>query len=324
MEVIISLVIAPMLALLLFQSIGSMSKTYQKIFSVSSVQRRFTLLQQQFERDFSGIIAPEINLEDERDPDQKEISDEDQKEDKKKKAEVKTDADKEKKTRTYRVPHVFFSKNDNKGNCIQLTCLTTNPVGMYGQQTPRLVRVVYSFEPDPEHEGLFLLARQQSDILDFKEFSKQGPKAIRKFTISDGIETFKVSYLIPKKEDKESKILTEEEKKRIEEDKKKRKKKVKEFITVTDWPYFEDDIEEKKSERPSYPAFIKIELTLIDDQKRPSDFILWYASLYDSESIFVDKAATLPSMSDLYHRRFMEQRQKDMHTMQHAMRNSHG
>ena len=64
LEVIISVMVGSMLALLLFQSIGSMSKTYQKIVSVSSVQRRFTLVQQQFERDLSGVIAPKISLED--------------------------------------------------------------------------------------------------------------------------------------------------------------------------------------------------------------------------------------------------------------------
>lgn len=323
MEVLLSLVIAPMMALLLFQSIGSMSKTYQKLFSVSRVQRRFTLVQQQFERDLSGVIAPKMSLEDERKPDEKEKNDLEKERDEDKKAEVKTEKDNQKE-KVYRVPHVFFSKNDTKGNCVQLTCLTTNPVAVYGQQIPRLVRIVYSLDPDPEHEGLFLLARQQSDILDFKEFLKEDGKTIRKFTISDGIEKLKVSFLVPKKPDKESGLLTEEDKKLSDKEKKKKIKAVREFKTLADWPYIEDEKEEQKSERPSFPTFIKVEITLIDEQKQSSDFLVWYAPLYDSQPLFVDEAATLPSMSDLYHRRFLEQRQRDMQGMQHGMRKHYG
>ncbi|MFT6765455.1 MAG: prepilin-type N-terminal cleavage/methylation domain-containing protein [Alteromonas naphthalenivorans] len=324
-EVLFSLTIGSILALLLFQSIGSMSKTYQKIFSVSSVQRRFTLVQQQFARDFSGIVAPKISLDDERGSDEKKGFDFDQKKDDKKKAEVKTDKDKKQnKSKTYRIPHVFFSKNDSKGNCSQLTCLTTNPVSVYGQSTQRLVRVVYSLEPDPEHEGLFLLARQQSDILDFKEFSKQGVKAIRKFTISDSIEKLKISFLVPKKSDKESKPLTEDDKKLSEKEKKKKFKVERHLQALNDWPYFEDEKEEKKKKRPSVPTFIKVEATFVDEQKRPSDFLLWYAPLYDAQSVVVEDAATLPSMSEMYHRQFMEHRQKDMQSMRYGMREQHG
>lgn len=324
MELLLSLVITPVLALLLFQSIGSMGKTYEKIFSVSSVQRRFTLVQQQFDRDFSGIIAPEISLEDERDPNKKDYDDLDEKKDEPKKAEVKTDKDKQTEKKTYRVPHVFFSKNDSNGNCVQLTCLTTNPVTVYGQQTPRLVRVVYSLEPDPEHEGLFLLARQQSDILDFKEFSKQNTNVIRKFTISDGIEKLKISFLIPKKPDKDSKSKAKEDKKLPDKEKKKKLKAVRELQPLEDWPYFKDDKEEEKSKRPSFPAFIKVEIAFVDEQKRPSDFLVWYAPLYDIQPLFVDEAATLPSMSDTYHQRFMERRARNMQGMQHGMRKHHG
>lgn len=319
LEVLFAMIIGSMLSFILFQSIGSMSKTYQKIFSVSSVQRRFTLVQQQFERDFSGITAPRISLEDERDPEKREKDESENEKKEDKKAEVKTGEEKTKQ-KIYRVPHVFFSKNDDKGNCVQLTCLTTNPVSMYGQQTPRLVRVVYRLEPDPEHKGLFLLARQQSDNLDFKVFEDSSKDKIRKFTISDNIEKLKISFLISKEPEKESELPTEEEKKLAEKEKKKDKKQEREFKTVTDWPYFEDEKEEEKSKRPSYPTFIKVEITLIDEQKRSSDFLLWYAPLYDIGPKLVDKSATLPSMSELYHRRFMEQRQQDMYSMQHAMR----
>ena len=251
--------------------------------------------------------------------------DSDKKKDDGKKAEVKTGKDqKEKQQKSYRIPHVFFSKNDDKGNCVQLTCITTNPVSMYGQTTPRLVRVAYNLVPDPEHEGLFLLSRQQSEILDFKEFTKEGAKKIRKFTITDGIEALKVSFLIPKKPDKESQALTQEDKKLSEKEKKKKSKVARKFETITSWPYIEDEKEEKKKQRPSFPTFIKIEMTLIDQQKRPSEFVLWYAPLYDAQPLFVEDAATLPSMSDMYQRKFMEQRNRDMITMQHSSRGRNG
>jgi prepilin-type N-terminal cleavage/methylation domain-containing protein len=323
MEVLFSLMIGSILAFLLFQSIGSMSKTYQKIFSVSSVQRRFTLIQQQFDRDFSGIVAPKISLDDERSPDKK--KDSDNKEAGPKKAVVKTDKDNQQhESKSYRVPHVFFSKNDDKGNCIQLTCLTTNPVSVYGQSTPRLVRVAYNLEPDPEHEGLFLLSRQQSDILDFKEFSEKGGKGIRKFTISDGVEKLKISFLVPKKADKESQPLTEEDKKLSDKEKKKKFKVERELKAITDWPYFKDEKEEKEKNRPSFPTFIKVEISLIDEQKRPSDFLIWYAPIYDMKPIFVEDSATLPSMSDMYHKKFVEHRQRKMQSMQNALRKQHG
>lgn len=314
-EVLLSLAIGSILALLLFQSMGSLSKTYQKIYAVSSVQRRLTLLQQQFERDFSGIVAPKISLEDEREPDKKE---EERKQSKEKKAQVKSEG-KESKEKTYRVPHVFFSQNDGKGNCVKLTCLTTNPVMVYGDQPPRLVRVVYSLEPDPEHEGLFLLARQQSDNLDFKAFSKQGSESIKKFTISDGIASYKVSYLVPQVEENNT-----DKKPESKEDKKKEDKKKREFKTLTDWPYIEDKKEEEKSKRPSFPTFIKVEITLVDEQKRSSDFLIWYAPLYDSQRIIIEKSETLASMSDIYHQRFMERKMRNQQGMQHAMRKHYG
>ncbi len=321
LEVLFAMIIGSMLSFILFQSIGSMSKTYQKIYSVSSVQRRFTLVQQQFERDFSGVTAPKISLQDERDPNKKEKSGDDKKEEKK--AEVKSGKEKPKE-KIYRVPHVFFSKNDTNGNCVELTCLTTNPITMYGQQTPRLVRVVYRLEPDPEHKGLWLLARQQSDNLDFEAFSEKAKDVVRKFTISDGIEKLKISFLISQKPEKESKSLTEENKKLAKKEKKKNVKEKREFKEVKDWPYFENEEEEKKSKRPSYPTLIKVEMTFIDEQKRPSSFVVWYAPLYDLEPTFVDKSATLPSMSEMYHQRFTEQQQRNMQGMQYSMRKRNG
>jgi type II secretory pathway pseudopilin PulG len=312
LEIILSLAIGSILSVILLQSVGSMGKTFQKVVAVSSLERRFTLIQQQFERDFSGAMSPEIALEDEQrrktedEAEQKTESEDKEKDDKK--PEAKTNTKKEKPQKK-KIPHAFFSKNSEAGNCTQLTCVTTNPIAIYGEAIPRLVRVVYSLDADPEHEGLFLLARQQSDILDFKDFSPDAAKPIRKYTIADGIQSWKVDYLVPKPpEDDTSTTREEAEKKKKEEEKKKDKR---ELIPLSEWKHFETPEEEKKSKRPPYPPFIHVTLSLIDEQQRPSTFELWYAPLYDGDKLYlVEGISTLPDTSSGYHDRFMEHKSR--------------
>lgn len=312
LEVMLALAIGAILSVILIESIASMGRSFKKISAVSSLERRFTLIQQQFDRDFSGVIAPSITLEEEQlrvteddgsgpdDKEKKEIED-------KATPKAKTDSKKE-KPKKKRIPYAFFSKNSEGGNCTQLTCITTNPVAVYGEAMPRLARVVYSLDPDPEHEGLFLLSRQQSDILDFKNFSSNTSKPIRKYTISDGIQSLKIDYLAPKPPEKiNDQAMTREE---AEENRKKRKEQAKkkpkrELIPLSEWKYFETDEEEEKSKRPPIPVFIHVTLTLIDEQKRPSAFELWYAPLYDGGNPYViEDLFTLSGVSEQYYDKF--------------------
>ena len=144
---------------------------------------------------------PEITLETEQQRDDSEGQEDI------KPQEAKTDTQKE-EPKEVRLPQAFFSKNDGAGNCVQFTCITTNPVAVYNQPTQRMVRVVYTLEPNVHDAQTFVLLRQQSDQLDFKKFTQEGSGAVRKYMVADGIKSLKIDFMIPKPQEEKKETDT--------------------------------------------------------------------------------------------------------------------
>lgn len=314
LEVVLSLAISSILALVLLQSTSQMNKIYQKVAAVSAIDRSLTLIQQQFDRDFSGIFMPEITLETEQPREDGADTTE------KKAQEAKTDTQKE-EPKEVRLPHAFFSKNDGVGNCVQLTCITTNPVAVYNQVSPRMVRVVYTLEPDIHNPETFVLLRQQSDQLDFKKFTQEGSGAVRKYMVADGIQSCKIDFMIPKpkEEKKETDTGTDQsDDKKDEKDEKEKKEVKREFVPIQEWQELKEE-DRKKEKLPLLPAFIHVILTLVDQQKRSTAFELWYAPLYDAQPCMVEDINTLPSKQELYHRRFAEHKAREQYELHDSM-----
>ena len=223
LEVVLSLAISSILVVVLLQSTSQMNKIYQKIVAISGVDRSLTLIQQQFDRDFSGIFMPEITLETEQQRDDSEGQEDI------KPQEAKTDTQKE-EPKEVRLPQAFFSKNDGAGNCVQFTCITTNPVAVYNQPTQRMVRVVYTLEPNVHDAQTFVLLRQQSDQLDFKKFTQEGSGAVRKYMVADGIKSLKIDFMIPKPQEEKKETDTTADKTDGTKDEKEKKEAKREFV----------------------------------------------------------------------------------------------
>jgi prepilin-type N-terminal cleavage/methylation domain-containing protein len=296
LEMLLAMAVSSILMVLWLQTTGQMSGMFQRVSAVSEIDRNLVTMIQQFERDFIGVFSPQITLKTEV-----KRSEVEEKEEQKVKTTTKKDTQKIKKETTT-LPFAFFSKNDGKGNCIELTCITSNPLVSYQQTIPYLARIVYRLMPDPEQSEAFLLARQQSEKLDYKFFSKESENPVRSYTVATGIKSLKIEFLIPKVEKDEDK--KEKDTKDSKEDKKR------EFITLQEWKELEED-EEKKEKRPLIPSFIHITMTLIDLQKRTTMFELWFAPLYDAQSVTVSDITTLPSTHEIYHRKFAEHKARE-------------
>ena len=315
-EVMFGILISSMIALILFQSLSQTNEVLSRVASVSGMERRVALMQQQFETDFSGMFPPNITEKDDDDEVNKDGSPSKMSEDGgvagKKKEEKKPDASEENNFKT------FTFESDERGFVKILSFVTTNPLSVYMQPSPRAVRVAYRVVADPENQGKLLLLRQESEELSLKKFEaatrketiKSGQKPIRNYEIARDIENIKFEFFVEKIEKPDSakastdratggptdkdrsplaKASQDEEKPRL-------------FMLIDEWKKLSDD-EKKKYETPEIPAFCSLKIFMNDDRKRIHTFEFLFCTCAGYQPLLVKGATSLPSAHEAQQRK---------------------
>lgn len=266
LEVTIGILLASLLAVSLFQSVGSTTQTVQLADEVMDLDLRTAIFHHQFQKDTVGIFVPEkpglsAGLS---------AGAPAQEEGPKPKQEVQEKKPSQPPKKIEFPKKLFYSTNKNN-QLEQFTFITTNPVQVYSkvkntQVSPRMVRIVYSLEPDPDHKGSFILYRQESDTLELDALKS---KTIRSYELLGNIKSFALEFSYPvKKEPKKDdpkaapSVATPIQ--------------IEKIVKQPDWPYATaKEAQEKKA--PPYPQLITVKLTLWDDTfKDARSFIFSY------------------------------------------------
>ena len=310
-EVTFGLLISSMIALILFESLSQTNGILSRVVSVSSIERRVALMQQQFETDFSGMFPPRIIEKD----DDEEAGDQGKDEKKEKPSPPKKEDKKEKEQEN--AFKTFSFESDERGFVKILSFVTTNPLSVYQQPSPRAVRVAYRVIADPENQGKLLLIRQESEELSLKKFEaatkketiKSGQEPIRSYEIARDIENIKFEFFVEKIEKKEPESsanapdapqggkepVSKNTKKEDSKDKGEEKPRV--FMLIDDWKKLSDD-EKKKYETPEIPAFCSFKIFMNDERKHIHTFEFLFSTCAGYVPVVVKGVTSLPSAQE--------------------------
>ena len=300
LEVVFALLISSMIAIILFESLSQTNVILSRVVSVSSLERRVALMQQQFETDFSGMFPPHITEKDEDDE-----TAPDKKAEKKEAPKVEKKQDKEQEVGF----KTFTFESDERGFVSILSFVTTNPLCVYQQPSPRAVRVAYRVIADPENQGKLLLIRQESEELSLKKFEaatkketiKPGQKPIRGYEIARDIENIKFEFFVEKIESSSAKApystkaSTGGPADKKSEDKGEDRPRV--FMLIDEWKKLSDD-EKKKYETPEIPAFCSLKIFMNDERKRVHIFEFLFSTCAGYVPVLIKGATSLPSAQE--------------------------
>ena len=185
LEVLISTVIAGILATALLTSIMQISDVQTSVNSMTSINGRFAIFQQQLERDLMGAFVPtQYDL-------------------------LQTKTGKQEKIQPVKNIFVGESKGDG-GRFDMLTFITSSPLEIFFgikdvKLKPRVARVVYRLIPDSREKRSYVLWRQEgTSNLHFDTYKLDAHGEMRSFAMIDGIQELSVRFIeIVEKEEKE-------------------------------------------------------------------------------------------------------------------------
>jgi hypothetical protein len=139
------------------------------------------------------------------------------------------------------------------------TFITSNPLIVYDEITPRCVRVVYALTRQKAEASLWQLARFESPHLDLKKFQENRSKGtVRGYPLLDNIRMLSMECIALKREEKDAKKELERKQQKAE------KPKRKEFERFEVW----DDQKQLKENKNMMPDFIELKGTLVDARKK--------------------------------------------------------
>jgi type II secretory pathway pseudopilin PulG len=286
-ELLVSLIIAALLSIGMMSSLTMVFKTNEVMDSLMDISGGSLRLQQQLERDLSGVFIPTSLLATATDmqttstlttkPGQQPASP----------APKKEPAEQKNK-------QLFFATKKDK-NTEVLTFITTNPLASFwsdsaGQAQSRVVRVVYRLEPDKDNPPLFRLMRQEGMDLDFKNYAPGAKKTIRALEVMSGVKTFELKFMVEDEPEKKDKAVSDatplgklapgtakpagdgEPKKTIM------------YKTLDEWLGEEKKDEKSDKKAPKIPRFVLLKVTLMDKQKKQEqDFDFIFSCACDGE-----------------------------------------
>ncbi len=243
-EVLVALAISSMLSLILFTTSSQISSGVASTFARIVRNDRFMLFYRQWDRDLAGAFIPLIAKT---------------KEEEKKTEEKKTPAGEEKKEEAPTKPgqqkleplEKSFVLQSAEKNLKLFTFITTNPLPTFGATKPRMVRVVYTLEPEPRRKDAYRLLRQELENIDPAEIEKKSTKS---FAIIDGVKELTLELVaIVREKAQEAKPTTAEGAQKEKEGEVQEKE-----ITVKEWPAKE------LAEKTLLPSYVIARLVLWD------------------------------------------------------------
>jgi hypothetical protein len=285
LEILLAMAIFSFLGTLLFQTLFQINKSLKNVTIIASSDTRYLLFDNLWEKEISGVFVPELKKTGES----KEPAANDNKDTKSKQPD-KDDTEKEKLESP---PKAFFCQTESDGNIKLFTFITTNPLASYNMKKPRLVRIVYTVKPDNDNSGLFALYRKEiEDIFEESLIESEGEGKERSFKVFGGIKKIAIDLyaeLVKKENDQEDKNKKDSaDVSKNTKDQEKEEKEPREFKKLQSWdPEEIKDLAEEGKEMESVPAFIKITLGLVVDERELEHREYIFSPLYDQQKIIL-------------------------------------
>ncbi len=249
--------------------------------STTAIYENAALLNAQFERDLSGVTAPNEWYLRQKKPQQKNAAT--PKPDQKKEAEeeqAEENAAPGAQAKQQRPLEKLFYSTNKGGMLDQLTFITTNPLQIYwgaksGSAKPRVIRVRYLLKeekPTPKNPAKsYALIRQESAKLDINALDNK--ETAKEYEMVRGIKSLSVEYTAVLQEQKEQETpkpgATQPEAAKKEAAQKKESKK-KEIKKVAEWLEKKEGEDESKQRLPVVPQLVEFTVALWDLPKKKS------------------------------------------------------
>lgn len=175
-EVIISVLIASFLSVGLLTTIVQISRVQQTVTTITNINGRLAILQNQMERDVMGAFVPtQVDM-------------------------IQTSTVRQATQKP--IEKVFYGTSKATGGRLDtLTFITSNPLEVfYGvknvQLKPRIARVVYRLVPDERHKNSYILLRQEGTTdLTFEKYKADSTGELRPFAMIDDIQNLTITYI---------------------------------------------------------------------------------------------------------------------------------
>ena len=148
------------------------------------------------------------------------------------------------------------SQDDGQGQLIfkELTFLTDNPLQVYGENKPRIVRVIYTLEPTAGQSNSWSLFRQESNNLNYQEM-RNDSGAANNYLLISGIKSLNFSYHLAPAEGEPQQVANLEQ---------EEPKELPKYIEV-DLELWEDDLQKEFQKF----KFWYMPVRLVQDAKKP-------------------------------------------------------
>lgn len=175
-DLLVSIMISSIMSTVLFTMIFQIQKSENAIDEVVRTGMQAALLHERLQKDFTGLFWPKFMPEKTQN---KQITGDTQKE--------------QKESAGPQIAKILYSQNTRDGDVeILKECsfITSNPLQIYNESKPRIARVIYTLQAEPEQAGSFELQRQEGPELDYQVVKKEAPL----FVLISGIKTLKITY----------------------------------------------------------------------------------------------------------------------------------
>ncbi len=202
-ELILALAISSLIGAALMLSFGQTQKGARIVERMIDTDVRILLMLNQFERDISGAFVPRYSLSKEKEK-------------------------------------VFFSKQDAKKNVQELTFITCNPLQVYEDYKPRIVRVTYRLVAESDRGDSFKLLRKENKALAYDSKEK-----VAEYQLVSGIKSMQITYYVP------------------EQEKEKKEMQAKKYTAFDTWGT--DEEKRAKEKLSPLPQYVLVNLVLWDN-----------------------------------------------------------
>jgi len=267
LEIIIALALGALILSALWMTFFQVNTAYKMADRWIDFDMRAAVVQHQFERDLSGAFVPMILIKKEKAISEKKSSFA-------KQSEKKASEKKETKKEDRALENSFISKNKD-GNLQFITCVTSNPLQIYGNKKPRVARVTYSLVPEKSSDKkTYQLIRQETQSLPFVE-PREG--LVKGQELAAGIQSLTVDVGV--------RLIEENKKKTTDGEKKSPKLEI--FKT---WGK-----EQIKKSKKQTPDFVTMTISFWDKQKKRSQRFVFRSDIVVSsvfEEFDEDKSKT--------------------------------
>lgn len=245
-ELIIGLLLSSLLGTLLYTTFAQSSRTLRMVEENAELGVGIVTVLHQLEKDLAGAMIPAHEPEE-----------------KKEQVEEKGATRPQQKPPEEKKEKKFFVAKLKNKQLDFLTFITTNPRSRHVSPAPSvlpqpsLVRVLYKIRENKEHQGSFVLLRQESTNLDLSSFEKKSERRPREIVVCNTVQKFDLQFLyrVQKEDDFETK-------------------------TVTEWGASQEEAKEEKEKPPLLPQLIKINFELWDSQFQATRTIEYVMPVY--------------------------------------------